>query len=60
MFPMAKTDFKEGNSRNFFFLRPSAPELLDKLQDAILDLYAEICEKEYRNAPRLKQAEVRV
>jgi hypothetical protein len=60
MFPMAKTDFKEGNSRNFFFLRPSAPELLDKLQDAILKLYAEICDREFANRPVLKQAEVRV
>ncbi len=60
MFPMAKTDFKEGSSRNFFFLRPSSPELLDKLQDSILDMYSDICEKEFKNTPRVKQADIRL
>lgn len=64
MFPMAKTSpGKQGQkedyqSRNFFFLRPQQPELLDSLQDAILDVYESLEENEFRNAPRLKQSEV--
>lgn len=64
MFPMAKTNptnkagQKEENARNFFFLRPDKPELLDDLQDAILDVYDSLVDNEFRNGPRMKQAEV--
>jgi len=64
MFPMAKTNptnkagQKEENGRNFFFLRPDKPERLDDLQDAILDVYDSLESNEFKNAPRLKQAEV--
>ena len=60
MFPMAKTDFKEGNSRNFFFLRPDNPDRLDVLQDAILDIYDDLCNNEFKNSPRVKQVDVKV
>lgn len=63
MFPMAKTNPTEragsqGQSRNFFFLRPERPELLDELQDMILDVYESLENKEFKNIPRLKQSQV--
>lgn len=65
MFPMSKTNpsnkggKEEGyTSRNFFFLRPDKPERLDELQDAILDVYDDMENNEFRNAPRLKQSQV--
>ena len=64
MFPMAKTNptnksgQKEENGRNFFFLRPDNPVLLDDLQNAILDVYDSLESNEFKNAPRLKQSEV--
>lgn len=66
MFPMSKTNpsIKSGGkeegytSRNFFFLRPDAPERLDDLQTAIIDVYLSLESSEFRNAPRLKQSEV--
>jgi len=66
MFPMAKTNpsksgqKEEYSTRNFFFLRPDKPEILDDLQDAILDVYDSICGKEFRNTPRIKQLEIPV
>lgn len=65
MFPMAKTNTfsaqkrDEDTSRNFFFLRAS-PEKLDELQTAILDAYDGLCEQEFRNTPRIAQADVKV
>jgi len=39
LFPSAQTSKNDEDKRNFFFLRPSSDDLLDKLQDAILDVY---------------------
>lgn len=67
MFPMSKTNpntkGKEeggysGQQRNFFFLRPDKPERLDDLQDQIIDVYLALESNEFRNVPRLKQAQV--
>lgn len=63
MFPMAKTNTtgkgeKSSEARNFFFLRPEKPELLDDLQDAILDVYDALSENDFKNTPRIKQSEV--
>lgn len=64
MFPMAKTNPKErdgstsSQSRNFFFLRPENPELLNDLQNAILDVYEDIENNEFKNRPRIKQSDV--
>jgi hypothetical protein len=68
MFPMAKTNpgstgpnAREGQqSRNFFFLRPDKPELLDDLSEAILDVYESLENDEFKNRPRIKQSEVPV
>lgn len=66
MFPMSKTIPGNGvkkeqySERNFFFLRPDRPELLDELQTSILDVYEGICENEFRNMPRMKQSDVPV
>lgn len=62
MFPMAKplsNRNEEPSTRNFYFLR-NEPEKLDELQDAILDVYDNICENEFRNTPRIKQVDVPV
>lgn len=60
MFPMAKGSMgrDEATQRNFFFLRPDKPEMLDDLANEILDVYESLIDKEFRNVPRLKQAEV--
>jgi hypothetical protein len=65
MFPMSKTNpankggKEEGfTSRNFFFLRPDRPERLDDLQEQILDVYESLENQEFKNRPRLKQANV--
>lgn len=61
MFPMAKTNpgnKESGPSRNFFFLRPDKPERLDDLSEAILDVYESLENSEFKNRPRVKQAEV--
>lgn len=66
MFPMAKAapgngqKKEEYSTRNFFFLRPDNPERLDDLQDAILDVFDSLENNEFRNVPRIKQAEVKV
>lgn len=41
LFPSSIIKHKEEGATNrpYFFLRPTAPDLLDKLQDAILDVY---------------------
>lgn len=65
MFPMAKTnptgkDGKGGEGRNFFFLRPEKPEMLDDLQNAILDVYDSISNNEFKNSPRIKVADAQL
>lgn len=60
LFPAAITDKKDvrkgqetEKNRPYFFLRPESPELLDKLQDAILDVYDSMSGQEYANRPRM-------
>ena len=64
MFPMAKTNPSgkdgKGEGRNFFFLRPEKPEMLDDLQNAILDVYDSISNNEFKNSPRIKVAEAQL
>lgn len=48
---------KNDDSKPFFFLRPSTDDLLQKLQDAILDVYDSMTAL---NRPRLKPQEVKV
>jgi DNA-binding cell septation regulator SpoVG len=43
---------KNENNKPFFFLRPGADDLLQKLQDSILDVYESMTAL---NRPRLKQ-----
>jgi hypothetical protein len=38
LFP-SSTVTREGNTKPYFFLRPSEDKMLDRLQDAILDVY---------------------
>jgi hypothetical protein len=59
LFPAAITpkskdgkDGKEGN-RPYFFLRPTAPDALARLENEILDVYESMDGGEFKNKPRM-------
>ncbi len=47
-----------GSERRYFFLRPSTPEALERLENEILDIYISMDGGEF-NHPKLKTAEVK-
>ncbi len=59
LFPAATTDNKnnEGRSRPYFFLRPTDPEALTRLENQILDDFEAMTAKMYANRPRFKNTE---
>lgn len=48
---------ENGQTKPFFFLRPDKDDDLDKLQNAILDVYESMTANQYKNSPRIKQTE---
>lgn len=56
LFPASMGNKKDGEQqRTYFFLRPNGEGLLDKLQDAILDVYESMLADRAFNRPRIKQ-----
>lgn len=54
LFPAAVTGKKEGESnRPYFFLRPSEPDVLARLENEILDVFESMTANEYANRPRM-------
>jgi|SRR5215471_7229271 len=46
---------ESGATKPYFFLRPGDPNGLQRLQDAILDVYESMTEAQFRNSPRIRQ-----
>jgi hypothetical protein len=60
MMPAAVTKKEGEKPHSFYFLRTNNPDLLDKLQDAILDEFDSMGAKGFSNSPRINQSQLAV